>query len=74
MWNLKGALSGDTPASQYGVLAGLRITLHSGLIAPMNKPTSVPAPPPQCTLFHRYVSRSQTGPALHYIANRVTRA
>ena len=29
MWNLRGALSGDTPASQYGVLAGLRVKLDS---------------------------------------------
>jgi hypothetical protein len=65
MWNLKGALSGDTPASQYGVLAGLRVTLHSGLIAPMNKPTSMPAPPQHCTLFHRHEGRSQTGSPLH---------
>ncbi len=65
MRNLKSALSGDTPASQYGVLAGLRVTLHSGLIAPMNKPTSMPAPPRHCTLFHRHEGRSQTGTPLH---------
>ena len=36
MRNLRGALSGDRPASQYGVLAGLRVTLPYGLVAPMN--------------------------------------
>jgi hypothetical protein len=29
MRNLRGALSGDMPASQYGVLAGLRVQLAS---------------------------------------------
>ena len=36
MQNLKGALSGHTPASQFGVLAQLRVTRIYGLVAPMN--------------------------------------
>ena len=35
MWNLRGALSGDTPASQYGVLVGLRVTRIFGRAAPL---------------------------------------
>jgi hypothetical protein len=48
MRNLKGALSGDTPASQYGVLAGLRVKLTNGLVAPMN---SRPLGPCRATLY-----------------------
>ena len=32
--NLQGALTGTSPVSQYGVLAGLRVQLENGLLAP----------------------------------------
>src|SRR5262249_13301746 len=43
--NLQGALAGGKPASQYGVLAGLRAKLRNGLGAPIRGPTSMPTPP-----------------------------
>jgi hypothetical protein len=36
MRNLKGALPSGMLASQYGVLAGLRVKLNYGLAAPMH--------------------------------------
>ena len=36
MRNLKGALPSNRLASQYGVLAGLRVTLNYGLTAPLH--------------------------------------
>ena len=53
MRNLRGALSGDMPASQYGVLAGLRVTLNYGLVAPMNSR-------PLCTRRRDTVARFMT--------------
>ena len=44
MLTLKNALSSAALASQDGVLVGLRVTLMFGLAAPMQGPTSVPAP------------------------------
>src|SRR5712692_9159305 len=48
MRNLKGALSSHGLASQYGVLAGLRVKLTYGLSAPMR---SRPLCPCRATLY-----------------------
>jgi hypothetical protein len=48
MRNLKGALASETLRSQYGVLAGLRVKLIYGLVAPMQ---SRPLCPRRATLY-----------------------
>jgi hypothetical protein len=71
MWNLKGALSGDRPASQYGVLAGLRVTLHYGLVAPMN---SRPLCPRRRDTVPRFMTtRVGRRPVRHYTTPSVRR-
>ena len=48
MRNLKGALPSTELASQFGVLAGLRVKLVNGLAAPMH---SRPLCPRRATLY-----------------------
>src|SRR6476659_6344032 len=50
--NLQVVLTGETPGPHFRVLAGLRVTLTSGLDGTTRRPTSLLACVAQCTLFH----------------------
>ena len=70
MLTLKNALSSAALASQDGVLVGLRVTLMFGLAAPMQGPTSVPAPRRNSTPVSCHVGTSQTHETLMFLSSR----